>query len=125
MTDHCCWNHIVFLPPIITGDTTVNEGDTLSLSCDSSNSHQLPPVQWIDEDGGIVSNSAFLEFTNIMRSQAGTYTCRTIPPNPDNSTSSSVTVVVQCKSQSYVSRPLLWFVSYMLYHLGWFKGKDI
>ena len=100
MTDRCCLNHIVFLPPIITGDTIVNESDTLSLSCDSSNSHQLPPVQWVDEDDGIVSNSALLEFTDIMRSQAGNYTCRTSPPNPDNSTSSSVTVVVQCKSHA-------------------------
>ena len=128
MTDHCCClNHVVFLPPIIMGDATVNEGDTLSLSCDSSNSHQLPHLQWVNETGEIVSSSALLEFTNIMRSQAGTYTCRTTPPNPDNSTSSSLTVVVQCKTQSCISRPLLGFVSYsyMLYHLRWFKGKNI
>ncbi|CAI8034956.1 hypothetical protein GBAR_LOCUS19631 [Geodia barretti] len=30
-----------------------------------------------------------------MRSQAGTYICRTSPPNPDNSTSTTVTVVIQ------------------------------
>ena len=52
-----------------------------------------------------------------MRSEAGNYTCRIKPPNPDNSTNSSVTVIVQCKSQSCVTRPLLGFVGYMLYHL--------
>ncbi|CAI8025155.1 hypothetical protein GBAR_LOCUS14558 [Geodia barretti] len=32
----------VYLPPIITGATTVNEGGTLSLSCDSTNSNREP-----------------------------------------------------------------------------------
>ena len=73
----------------------------------------------------MVSNSAVLTLTDIMRSEAGTYTCRTKPPNPDNSTNSSETVIVQCKTQLCVTRPLLGFVSYMLYHLRLFEGKDI
>ena len=86
----------VYQPPIITGDTTVNEGGTLSLNCDSSNSNGLPPVQWFYQTNDVVSNAALLTLPDIMRSQAGNYTCQTLPPNPDNSRSSSVDVVVQC-----------------------------
>ena len=73
------------------------------LSCDSSNSFQLPPVQWFNEAGEMVSSGAVLMLTDILKSQAGTYTCQTNPPPPnsENSTSSSATVVVQCKSQLY------------------------
>ncbi|CAI8049453.1 hypothetical protein GBAR_LOCUS27223 [Geodia barretti] len=85
----------VYLPPIITGATTVNEGGTLSLSCDSTNSNREPSAQWFDKDGQMVSSSGILNIPNIMRSQAGSYTCRTFPPNLDNSTSTTVTVVVQ------------------------------
>ena len=86
----------VYQPPIITGNTTVNAGGTLSLNCDSSNSYQLPPVQWFIETNDVLSNTALLTLPDIMRSQAGNYTCQTLPPNPDNSRSSSVDVVVQC-----------------------------
>ena len=91
----------VYQPPIITGNTTVNEGDTLSLNCDSSNSNRLPPVMWFNQTHDVVSNTAQLTLPDIMRSQAGNYTCQTSPPNPDNSTSSSVDVVVKCKNHRF------------------------
>ncbi|CAI8052043.1 Hemicentin-2 [Geodia barretti] len=90
----------VYQPPIITGATTVNEGGTLFLSCDTTNSNREPLAQWFDKDGQMVSSSGVLNIPNIMRSQAGSYTCRTSPPNLDNSTSTTVTVVVQFLSQS-------------------------
>ena len=92
----------VYLPPIITGETTVNEGGTLFLTCDSTNSNREPRAQWFDKDGQVVSPSGLLNILNITRSQAGSYTCRTSPPNDDNSTSTTVTVVVQCESQFVV-----------------------
>ena len=79
------------------GATTVNEGSTLLLSCDSINSNREPFAQWFDKDGQMVSSSGVLNIPNIMRSQAGSYICRTSPPNPDNSTSTIVTVVVKCE----------------------------
>lgn len=89
-------HHAVFRPPIITGETTINEGGTLSLNCDSSNSNQEPLVKWLNKDSMVVSMYAQLKISNILRSQAGNYSCQTFPPNFHNSTTSSVTVVVQC-----------------------------
>ena len=93
-------NFTVYQPPVITGDTTVNEGSTLSLNCDSSNSNQQPPVTWFYQTND-VSNTAQLTLPDIMRSQAGNYTCQTSPPNRDNSRSSSVDVVVQCMNYRF------------------------
>ncbi|CAI8017196.1 hypothetical protein GBAR_LOCUS10483 [Geodia barretti] len=95
----------VYLPPIIMGATTVNEGGTLFLSCDSTNSNREPLAQWFDKDGQMVSSSGLLNIPNIMRSQAGNYTCRTSPPNLDNSTSTTVTVVVQSLDSVYQYEP--------------------
>ncbi|CAI8034958.1 hypothetical protein GBAR_LOCUS19631 [Geodia barretti] len=79
------------------GATTVNEGSRLFLVCDSTNSNREPLAQWFDKDGQMVSASEVLNIPNIMRYQAGTYICRTSPPNPDNSTRTIATVVVQCE----------------------------
>ncbi|CAI8037260.1 hypothetical protein GBAR_LOCUS20824, partial [Geodia barretti] len=53
----------------------------------------------------MVSSSGLLNIPNIMRSQAGNYTCRTSPPNLDNSTSTTVTVVVQSVDSVYQYEP--------------------
>ena len=90
----------MFRPPIITGDTTINEGDTLDLRCDTSNSHLQPQGQWFNEDGMLLIDFSRLQIEHIDRSEAGMYTCRTITPNPDDSTNTTVTVVVQCESVS-------------------------
>ena len=90
----------MFRPPIITGDTTINEGDTLDLRCDTSNSHLQPQGQWFNEDGMLLIDFSRLQIEHIDRSEAGMYTCRTNTPNPDDSTNTTVTVVVQCESVS-------------------------
>ena len=87
----------MYQPPIITGESTVEEGDTLSLICDSSNSNQEPTVKWFNEENEVVSIFGPLTISKITRPEAGNFTCVTFPPNPDNSTSNSVTVIVQCK----------------------------
>ena len=93
-------SHTVFRPPIITGDTTINEGDTLDLRCDTSNSLLQPQGQWFDGDGMLLIDFSQLQIEDIDRSEAGMYTCRTNTPNPDDSTNTTVTVVVQCESVS-------------------------
>ena len=65
----------VFRPPVITGETTLNEGDTLDLDCDVSTSSPLPSVQWFSPQGDLISNSSHLEIMNIQRDKVGIYTC--------------------------------------------------
>ena len=45
----------------------------------------------------LLTDSTRLVIEDIDRSEAGMYTCRTNTPNPDNSTNTTVTVVVQCE----------------------------
>ena len=87
----------MFRPPIITGATTINEGNTLDLRCDTSNSHLQPQAEWFDEDGIVITSSSRLQIEEIDRVDAGMYTCRTNTPNADDSTNTTVTVVVQCE----------------------------
>ena len=85
-----------FRPPVITGNTTLNEGDTLYLDCDASNSRPLPSVKWFSPEGVNVSNDRFLESMNIQRSAAGIYTCLAISRS-GATMNSTVNVIVQCK----------------------------
>ena len=66
---------LVFRPPVITGETTLNEGDTLDLDCDVSTSSPLPSVQWFNPEGDVISNSRDLKIMNIQRCAMGVYTC--------------------------------------------------
>ena len=93
---------LVFRPPVITGNTTLNEGDTLDLDCDKSNSnpHVGLFVKWFSPEGVVVSTESTLEIMNIQESAAGTYTCvviRIVTGATINST--TVNVTVQCKCQ--------------------------
>ena len=66
---------IVFRPPVIMGETTLNEGDTLDLVCDITTSSPLPSTEWFSPQGYMISNSQHLEIINIQRSAMGIYTC--------------------------------------------------
>ena len=85
-----------FRPPVITGMTTLNEGDTLYLDCDTSNSRPRPSVEWFSPEGVNISNDRFLESMNIQRSAAGIYTCVTISRS-GATMNSTVNVAVQCE----------------------------
>ena len=90
---------LVFRPPVITGITTLNEGDTLYLDCDTSN-HLGITLKWLSPEGVVDSNERTLEIMNIQESAAGTYTCvviRFVTGATINST--AVNVTVQCKCQ--------------------------
>ena len=84
---------------IITGNTTLNEGDTLHLYCDTSTlRHRTTNVKWLNSEGVVVSKNRILEIMNIHRSAAGKYTCVATQEHILN-TISSVNVTVQCECQ--------------------------
>ena len=86
---------IVFRLPVITGETTLNEGDTLDLDCDVSTSSPLPSVQWFSPQGDLISNSSDLEIMNIQRTAMGVYTC--VATQSGATLNISVNVIVQCE----------------------------
>ena len=85
----------VLRPPLITGDTTVNEGDTLRLMCNSNNSRPLPLVNWLSPDGNFLVYGSPLVISNITRSLAGIYTC--VVDQFTATINSSVEIIVHCK----------------------------
>ena len=85
----------VFRAPMITGETTVNEGSTLTLDCDTSNSRPSPSVAWFNSEGEMVSGSRALMIENILRDATGSYSC--VATVMEATMTSSVTVTVQCE----------------------------
>ena len=113
--------NLVFRPPVITGNTTLNEGDTLYLDCVTSHSNPRygVSVKWFSPEGVVVSNERTLEIMNIQESAAGTYTCvviRIVTGATINST--AVNVTVQCKCQvkhDFVRVLILHIYTYYVY----------
>ena len=68
-------NHIVISGLVITGMTTLNEGDTLYLDCDASTLKPSASVKWFNPERVVVSHESILVIMNIQRSAAGIYTC--------------------------------------------------
>ena len=60
---------------MISGQSTVDEGDTLGLDCNAGNSQPLPSVEWFTPDTTSISITRTLEIPAISRNQAGDYTC--------------------------------------------------
>ena len=97
MNDSCVLS-AGFRPPVVSGETTVNEGDTLNLSCDASNSRPLPPVKWLSPDGNLISNNSQLTIAHITRTLAGNYTCIAthIISGATMSSSAYITILCEC-----------------------------
>ena len=91
-----CPLNIVFRPPVITGNTTLNEGDTLELDCDTSNSRPHSSVEWFSPEDVMISITRDFEIMNIRRSAAGIYTCVALS-RTGTTMNSTVNVTVQCK----------------------------
>ena len=85
-----------FKPPVITGNTTLNEGDTLDLNCDTSNSRPRPSAEWFSPEGVMISIIRNLQIMNFQRSATGIYTCVALSRS-GATMNSTVTVTVQCK----------------------------
>ena len=86
---------LVIRPPVITGMTTINEGDTLYLDCDAID--PIINVMWLSPEGIVVSNEMNLVIMNIQRSAAGTYTCEATHKIHGTTRNSTVNVTVQCE----------------------------
>ena len=90
-------------PPNInsTSVTTVEEGDNLTLTCNHLNSFPVTQFYWRTPNGSIITGTVnlalILPITNILRSSSGNYTC-TVQDDRNNTASSTVTIIVQCKS---------------------------
>ena len=77
--------------------TTLNEGDTLHLECDASNSRPRPRVEWLSPKGAVATNESILEIMNIHRSATGIYTCVATHIFSRATMNSTVNVIVQCE----------------------------
>ena len=64
-----------FEPPVITGETTIVEGDDLLLQCNAPISIISPFLLWLDSAGQVITQTADLVITNFTRDMAGIYTC--------------------------------------------------
>ena len=90
-------------PPNINSPsvTTVNERDNLTFTCNHLNSVPVTQFYWRTPTGSIITGTVnlplMLRFTDILRSSSGNYTC-TVQDDRSNTASSTVIVVVQCKS---------------------------
>ena len=82
---------------MVSGVTTVNEGDTLELNCDASNSRPLPPIKWFSPDGNLISNNPQLTIVNITRTLAGNYTCIATHVISGDTMSSSAYITILCE----------------------------
>ena len=92
-------SYLLSVVPVITGETTVNKGDTLELYCNVSQSN--PPassVQWLSPGGEVVSDGEPLEIASISTRRGGLYTCVTSYNNSTVTVNNSVDVTVLCKS---------------------------
>ena len=90
-------------PPNInsTSVTTVDEGGDLTLTCNHLNSFPVTQFYWRTANGSIINGTVnvalMLQFTDILRSSSGNYTC-TVQDDRSNTASSTITIIVQCKS---------------------------
>ena len=85
---------LAFNRPLISGETTVSEGDTLDLSCDGSNSDPLPTLHWVSPDGETVSDTGQLVIMDITRNMSGLYTCVAILPHSNMTLNITVSVTI-------------------------------
>ena len=92
-------SYLLSVVPVITGETTVNKGDTLELYCNVSQSN--PPassVQWLSPGGEVISDGEPLEIASISTRRGGLYTCVTSYNNSTVTANNSVDVTILCKS---------------------------
>ena len=88
----------------LSPDVTVNEGQTLKVTCVSRNIPDITTLQILDPNGMPVPVS-FGVYTvpNVTRAFAGSYTC-VITSTINNSTVSEIsTVIIQCKLSVWVN----------------------
>ena len=109
-------SYLLSVVPVITGETTVNKGDTLELYCNVSQSN--PPassVQWLSPGGEVISDGEPLEIASISTRFGGLYTCVTSYNNSTVTVNNSVDVTVLCKSLCNCVTAVLIFASFQVF----------
>ena len=85
-----------FRPPVISGNSSVSEGETLDLVCNASNSHPLTSVAWFSPQSLLLIDDRKLVVRNISRTQAGLYYCVATDLLSGATQTSTVAVTVTC-----------------------------
>ena len=67
---------VVSIGIVITTSGTSTAGETYSLVCIVTGTTDAAIYQWLDSNGTQLTSSSQLEFSPLLASDAGTYTCR-------------------------------------------------
>ena len=70
-----CTN-VVSIAVMITSGGTPTAGQNYSLDCSVSGTTDPATYQWFDNNGTLLTNTSQLQFSPLLASHAGTYTCR-------------------------------------------------
>ena len=86
--------------PLVPASVTVNEGNTLMVTCDITNSNALfiLSTTWRNaQDGSEVDNNRLLDRVGVSRSFAGEYFCVVRSRNNEDYNSTITTITIQCE----------------------------
>ena len=67
---------VVSIGVMITTSGTATAGQNYSLECSVTGTTDPATYQWLDSNGTQLTGSSQLEFSPLLTSDAGTYTCR-------------------------------------------------
>ena len=90
----------VIVAPLVPASVTVNESDTLMVTCDITNSNGpfILSTTWRNaQDGSEVDNNRLLDRVGVSRSFAGEYICVVRSRNNEDYNSTITTITIQCE----------------------------
>ena len=90
----------VIVTPLVPASVTVNESDTLMVTCDTTNSNLafIFSTTWRNaQDSSEVDNDKILDRAGVNRSFAGEYFCVARSRNNEDYNSNITTIIVQCE----------------------------
>ena len=93
----------------------VDEGTSITVNC-SSVAYRIDAFKWETNDGIIVSNSSYLRFSPINRTDDNVYRCIGIN-RAGTKKSSNLTITVRCKLLNLILLSCFCFHPYYRYHL--------
>ena len=67
---------VVLIGAMITSTGTPIAGQTFSLDCSVTGTADLATYQWFHSNGTRLADTSQLQFSPLLASHAGTYTCR-------------------------------------------------
>ena len=104
--------------PIFNSTTplVLEEGTSVTISC-SSVAYRIDTFKWETHAGIIVSNSSYLRFSPINRTDDNVYRCIGIN-SAGTKKSSNLTITVQCNLLNLILLSCICFHPYYRYHLA-------